>query len=355
MVTITPNRSRGGSSIAAGGGGVRQAFLSVYGTIRILLIISVMTIFFTYHFLTNIESSSSSSSSFFTTNDPSYTNQNPNIKDDQQGWKSIDVFYGDHKHLPTKGRGSQCHQDLLVASLLREVKNGYFVDLAANDAVNLSNTYRLEQLHDWNGICIEPNAMYWAHLAHRKCHVAAAVVGKERMAEVHFRTYRDMWRRAASGGIDELIDPSIPKSNEKPIKLFTVTIDEILERYHAPRVMEYLSLDIEGAEYMVMKDFPFDKYKFKIMTVERPSQELSDLLFDNGYAYLAGNNEDGMETAWIHLDYKDELDVVGGVEKAGWIGGKSTKWMTIDENSRWAKPLVNDLRLLSKNKHVLQS
>lgn len=271
-----------------------------------------------------------------------------NNPQNNNGWKSIDIFYGDHRHLHTKGRGSQCHQDLLVASLLHEQKNGFFVDLAANDAVNLSNTYRLEQLHQWGGICIEPNAMYWAHLAHRNCHVAAAVVSKERMTEVNFRMYRDMWRRAASGGIDELIDPSIPKSNDKPVKLFTVTIEEILERYNAPSVMEYLSLDIEGAEYMVMKDFPFDRYKFKIMTVERPSQELTDLLYENGYLYLAGNNDDGMETAWIHGDYKEELDVQGAVQKVEWVGGKSTKWMEINEENRWAKPIVHDLRLSSK-------
>mmetsp|Transcript_11876 Transcript_11876/g.17813 ORF Transcript_11876/g.17813 Transcript_11876/m.17813 type:complete len:331 (-) Transcript_11876:163-1155(-) len=262
------------------------------------------------------------------------------------GWKSIDVFYGDHKHLQTAGRGSQCNQDLLVSSLLPHVKNGYFLDLAANDAVNLSNTYKLEQLHEWTGICVEPNSMYWSNLAHRKCHVAAAVVSKMRMQEVNFRMYRDMWRRAASGGIEELIDPKIPKSKEPPAKLYTVPIQEILERYHAPYVMEYLSLDIEGAEYMVMKDFPFGDYKFKVMTVERPSQDLTDLLFENGYLYLAGNNVDGQETAWIHGEFRGEIDIVGGVEKAGWIGGKSTKWMTlVDENDRWGKPVVDDLRL----------
>jgi len=34
-----------------------------------------------------------------------------------------------------------------------------------------------------------------------------------------------------------------------------------------------------------------------VMTVERPSQDLVDLLCSKGYLYLAGNNEDGQETA----------------------------------------------------------
>jgi len=38
------------------------------------------------------------------------------------------------------------------------------------------------------------------------------------------------------------------------------------------------------------------------------------------------------------------------VEKVGWIGGKSTKWMTLasNENDRWGKPTVNDFRLKKK-------
>lgn len=261
-----------------------------------------------------------------------------------EGWKPIDVFYGDHDILQTKGRGSQCKQDYLVASLFKEKKGGFFLDLAANDAVNLSNTYKLEALHDWTGICVEPNPMYWQNLAHRKCHVAAAVVGKERMERVKFRMYRDMWRRGASGGIEDFIDPNIPKSNERPDILYTVPIKEVLERYHAPYLIDYLSLDIEGAEYLVMKDFPFSDYKFKVMTVERPSQELTDLLYANGYLYLAGNNEDGMETSWIHSDFKNELDIVGAVDAFGWVGGRSTKWMTLVDGDRFAKPTVNDSR-----------
>lgn len=56
---------------------------------------------------------------------------------------------------------SQAHQDKIVLALTKEirVKNGnahstpYFVDLAANDAIYISNTVRLEQ-HGWTGLCI---------------------------------------------------------------------------------------------------------------------------------------------------------------------------------------------------------
>ncbi len=263
----------------------------------------------------------------------------------RKGWKSIDVFFGDSKdgHIGSRGK-SQCGQDDLVMALLKDKYEGYFVDLAANAAVNLSNTYQLEEKLDWGGICIEPNPRYWRSLSHRQCHVAGAVVGKERMEEVKYRMYNDLWRRAASGGIEEFIDPNIPKGEEMPTLLYTVPIEEILEKYNAPSIMDYLSLDIEGAEYMVMSHFPFTKYRFRVMTIERPSQDMVNLLYDNGYLYIGGNNEDGEETVWTHRYTIDDLDR-SGLEKVGWIGGKSTKWVTLNDVNPLVKPTVNDWRV----------
>lgn len=77
---------------------------------------------------------------------------------------------------------SQARQDELVIALLRNKTDGYFVDLAANDAIQLSNTYALERYYHWRGVCIEPNPVYWHNLTtFRTCTTVAAVVGAERM------------------------------------------------------------------------------------------------------------------------------------------------------------------------------
>lgn len=249
---------------------------------------------------------------------------------DFPGWKPVHIFYGDQKHLAYLGRESQVGQDKLVMGLLQNPKNGYFIDLAANDATNLSNTYQLEKQLQWNGICIEPNPLYWTSLSHRKCHIAAAVVGKTRMEEIRFRMYPDLKKRAPSGGIEGYIDPKMPRSREKSADLYTVPFLEILEKFHAPHVIEYLSLDVEGSEFLVMEAFPFDKYTFKVLTIERPKQELVDLLIRHDYLYLAANNIDGEETSWIHKSYEKEINQAA-IEEVGWITG-DTKWMKMKDN-----------------------
>ena len=53
-----------------------------------------------------------------------------------------------------------------------------------------------------------------------------------------------------------------------------------------PKVIDYLSLDVEGAETMIMSAFPFDSHTIKVMTVERPTPELKRLLQRHGYVQL---------------------------------------------------------------------
>mmetsp|Transcript_3847 Transcript_3847/g.5590 ORF Transcript_3847/g.5590 Transcript_3847/m.5590 type:complete len:305 (+) Transcript_3847:96-1010(+) len=227
-----------------------------------------------------------------------------------EGWHSIDVFYGksDHleKMLPQSTEWfSQARQDEVVSTLLRGKRNGYFVDLAANDATILSNTYSLEKKFDWNGLCIEPNPIYWANLTYRDCQVVAAIVGSTRLEEVDFR-----FNAGDHGGIIGFDNGKHLKKQSDP--KYTVTLTEILERFNAPNEIDYLSLDVEGAEEFIMKNFPLDKYKISLMTVERPKDSLRDLLQAHGFKNIKRLSRWG-ETLWAHESvmnslYLDTLD-----------------------------------------------
>jgi hypothetical protein len=160
-----------------------------------------------------------------------------------EGWTSLDVFYGTRAHisLPTPNNRtwySQGRQDELVAGLLRNKRQGYFIDLAANDAVKWSNTFALEQQLDWSGLCIEPNAAYWKALSYRACQVVGAVVGKVRDEHVMFGFGNP--QGGEFGGIT-----SKPKEMGYSTRQSTVTLLEIFQRYNVPREIDYLSLDVE--------------------------------------------------------------------------------------------------------------
>jgi Methyltransferase FkbM domain len=182
----------------------------------------------------------------------------------RDGWKPINVFYGKEDHLSTnwiKGPDkqkkwfSQFKQDEVIVALLRGKRNGYFIDLAANHALRLSNTYTLEASYGWNGLCIEPNPRYWVELAYRKCQVAAAVVGKHRLEEISY----SFPKVGAYGGIArEGFDQSGADESVQE-KRYTVPLQEILERAGVPPVIDYFSLDVEGAEWVRARNWCYCK------------------------------------------------------------------------------------------------
>ena len=237
------------------------------------------------------------------------SSDNTNSRDYGNGWHSIEVFYGSSDHMERKLDKdrlwySQVKQDETVTTLFREKKNGFFVDLAANHATDLSNSYSLETRFGWTGLCIEPNPVYWSVLSYRRCQVVAAVVGKERMEEVLFRFKGNEYGGIAAGGFDN--GEGAQKDAEPK---YTVTLQEIFERFNVPKVIDYLSLDVEGAEGLVMENFPFDDYKVSVMMVERPKEPLRALFVQKGYKYIKDMCDFG-ETLWVHESMLDSLDLI---------------------------------------------
>uniref|UniRef100_A0A7S1JE63 Methyltransferase FkbM domain-containing protein n=1 Tax=Eutreptiella gymnastica TaxID=73025 RepID=A0A7S1JE63_9EUGL len=211
------------------------------------------------------------------------------------------------KHAIKKGNPkfqSQLGQDQLVSLLLGEKREGYFVDLAANDPVCISNSYALEQYWGWQGLCIEGNPRYIPHLqARRACTVVHSAVDSEPNRTVQFRVDNNFL-----GGI---VSPELnnARARGKVITLQTRTLQEILDTNCAPPVIDYLSLDVEGAEWRVLGHFPFSQYQFRLMTVERPTKQLADVLRRQGYtrARSLGAKKWG-EEVWLSRTFRHSLN-----------------------------------------------
>jgi hypothetical protein len=169
----------------------------------------------------------------------------------------------------------------------------YFVDLAANDALQLSNTHALEK-NNWTGLCIEPNPVYWERLAHRKCTVVAAFVASHDLEPVNVSLSNN-----ALGGIVGADMDNKPQVGQQYKKKYTTALRSVFHRYQVPHDIDYLSLDVEGAESIVMTDFPYDTYVFRFMTVERPKDDLRSILKSHGYEYIQDLSTWG-ETFWVH-------------------------------------------------------
>lgn len=193
---------------------------------------------------------------------------------------------------------SQHKQDVWVASLFPRDHQGFFVELGAGDGVSFSNTKMLEDELGWTGLLIEPHPSHYQALvtARPNCQTSDAVVdGDEHEVEYWFR----------GGWISGIVDQDTKQSKQRykaklrrdrqrgtVRKMRTQTLATVFKEHQVPRVVDYLSLDVEGAEYRILKDFPFDRWLFLAMSIEAPTAALHGLLLEHGYEHVASLGED---------------------------------------------------------------
>lgn len=54
----------------------------------------------------------------------------------------------------------QANQDKFVLNILKEKRNGCFLEIGSNHPININNTYLLETQYDWKGIMVEYESSY---------------------------------------------------------------------------------------------------------------------------------------------------------------------------------------------------
>ncbi len=201
-------------------------------------------------------------------------------------------------------RVSDRGQDVWVINEVYNGKrNGFFVELGAADGFSDSNTFILEKHYGWSGLLIEPNPINynritnWHHRTSTK--VPLAVDPEPGNLEFMIDGQRSSLLVDEADNMTERRASKLARFREKGmvVTVEAVPLEEVLDRYNAPADIDYFSLDVEGSETRIMRNFPFDRYRFHAMTIERPTPELNELLFANGYHFVRNSLYD---TFYVH-------------------------------------------------------
>lgn len=89
----------------------------------------------------------------------------------------------------SKKHYSQHAQDANIDQLLRERRNGFFIEAGAYDGESLSNTLFLEKERNWTGLLIEPNPRAYRELVTKDRKVfatPACIATSKQMSQVEF-------------------------------------------------------------------------------------------------------------------------------------------------------------------------
>ena len=181
-----------------------------------------------------------------------------------------------------------------------DYNNGFYVELGANDGIQQSNTYYFEQYRGWKGILIEPIGQRYLECFKNRstnnkifCNACVSFQYKEKFVEL---TYSNLMTTATDLEND-LINPLehakkglkyIPnKENNYTFGSPAATLNSILIKSDAPRKIDFLSLDVEGAEIEVLRGIDHKKFRFKYMCIEsRNNEKLTQYLIENDYIFV---------------------------------------------------------------------
>ena len=202
---------------------------------------------------------------------------------------------------------SQIKQDEYISKFIfNNCKNGFFVEIGALNGITLSNTYYFEKELGWKGICIEPNPKYRDDLSNNRiCYKDYSPVYSSNDIDINFSITN---LGGELSGITKHLDNIGEFKVDQIINIKTKTLTKILDEINAPTHIQYLSIDVEGAEIEVLKGINFDKYIFDYINIEhnyKPIRgDIHKFLYSKGYMFSRWNKFDD---EFIHRNFFNKI------------------------------------------------
>jgi FkbM family methyltransferase len=182
---------------------------------------------------------------------------------------------------------SQLGQDLIALALTDCKRNGFFVEFGATNGKDLSNTFVLEKDFGWKGILAEPAKSFHRDLKiNRNCEIETDCIWRESNVEILFNEvpYLEL------STIEQFSSGDAHSESRKlgrRYKVKTISLIDLLVKYDAPNMIDYLSIDTEGSEFEILRDFDFSKYQINFISCEhnftQNREQVQQLLEGNGY------------------------------------------------------------------------
>jgi len=179
---------------------------------------------------------------------------------------------------------SQDKQDEnLEKYVFKGYKNGIFMDVGAHDGISINNTLYFEKYNNWTGYNVEPIKSVYDKLVINRpnsINFNCAVSNNDGIDEFICNTG---WTEMISG-LKKSFDPrhldrvkrenKMMGSTTKIIKVNTKKIETICDENNIKHI-HYLSIDVEGAEFDVIKSINFDKVFIDVIEFENNYDDVS--------------------------------------------------------------------------------
>lgn len=155
---------------------------------------------------------------------------------------------------------------------------GFFLEIGCWDGQMISESLWLEKQKGWSGVCVDP---FPRNFENRSCLVCANAISADGLPREFIKVSRD--RRPGYGDVSyfsgfrdrvgvhwELIREHC---DYQIIEIQTITMENLYREYNIPNRVEFLSIDVEGAELEILQSIQWDRWSYGMIVFEHNGAE----------------------------------------------------------------------------------
>lgn len=209
---------------------------------------------------------------------------------------------------------------------MRQQRRPKYLDIAANHARRWSSTWFFDRCMGWEGICVEPNQIYWEELqTERHCRIVPTCLS-DRERRVNFSytaAYGGVVAQRTSEDVTERLGVNAGLHKSKYAHHFQgvreiecTTVNATLTQWpHANSItpksqkathhFDFMSLDVEGHELPILQGIDWNRTMIDVIVTENRGGPVISLLKVHGYDHFPGVLKDDI---WVRQGSKLEIN-----------------------------------------------
>jgi FkbM family methyltransferase len=189
--------------------------------------------------------------------------------------RTLHIFhsiYIKHKFFIKKKSYAMNNEDIAILNYFKNRKNGFYVDVGCYHPIHRNNTYLLHR-QNWSGINIDTSQFsidLFNYMRPKDLNYNCAISDKNENIKLFYQKELSQLSTTEKKQAEIVFQGNI---KEKEIQAFT--LNEVLNRgrYKNSKI-DFLDIDVEGADLKVLKGLSFDKFKPELICVEIHEKEI---------------------------------------------------------------------------------
>ena len=165
-------------------------------------------------------------------------------------------------------------EDLVVLDYFKGKKNGFYVDVGCYHPTHRNNTYLLHK-KNWNGINIDTSQFsidLFNYMRPNDHNYNCAISNKNEVIKLFYQKELSQLSTTESVQAEKVF-----QGNIKEKKIQASTLNEILNKSkYKDSKIDFLDIDVEGADLKVLEGLSFDKFKPELICIEIHEKKIDE-------------------------------------------------------------------------------